>query len=163
MVAFTAVTYFREEQRLRDSWFWLIFFIVPVIVVPSLLLMAPAKALLAVALVLGVVVLVSLLVWFARLETTVTSDAVVVAFHDIWPTRRIKLDDIESFRPKHYTMWDSGGWGVHLGFAGMTYNVSGNEGLHFQLRDGRRVLIGTQRLAEFGAALDRAIAARRTG
>jgi hypothetical protein len=162
MLAFAPVTYFREEQRLRDSWFWLIFFILPVIVVPSLLLAAPARALPAIAIVLGIAVLVSLLVWFARLETTVTSDAVVVAFHDVWPTRRIKLDDIESFRPKEYTIWDSGGWGVHLGFAGMTYNVSGNEGMHFQLRDGRRVLIGTQRLGQFGAALDRAMAARRT-
>jgi len=162
MLAFAPMTYFHEEQRLRDSWFWLVFFIVPVIVVPSLLVAAPGKALLAVALVLGIMVLVSLLVWFALLETTVTSDAVIVAFHEVWPTRRIKLDDIEAFRPKRYTMWDSGGWGVHLGFAGMTYNASGNEGMHFDLRDGRHVLIGTQRPTEFGAALDRAMAARRT-
>ena len=97
---------------------------------------------------------------FARLETTVTPDAVVVSFHGLWPTRTIKLDDIASFEPMHYTMWDSGGWGVHFGLAGMTYNVSGNDGVHFRLTDGRRVLVGTQRPAEFASGIAKAMAAR---
>ena len=59
-----------------------------------------------------------------------------------------------------YTMWDSGGWGVHFGLAGMTYNVSGNDGVHFRLTDGRRVLVGTQRPAEFASGIAKAIAAR---
>ena len=101
------------------------------------------------------------LIFFAHLETEVRTDAVVVHFHGLWPTRRIRLDDIASFDPRRYTMWDSGGWGVHLGLAGMTYNVSGNEGVQFRLRTGSRVLVGTQRPQEFVAAIAKALEARR--
>jgi len=159
MLAFAPMTYFHEEQRLRDSWFWLIV-IVPFAAVLAVSLTTTRMAVGAVAVAVLVGILVTLLLVFARLETTVTPDAVVVSFHGLWPTRTIKLDDIASFEPMHYTMWDSGGWGVHLGLAGMTYNVSGNEGIHFQLEGGGRVLVGTQRSGEFTAAVAKAIGAR---
>ena len=50
----------------------------------------------------------------------------------------------------------------HLGLAGLTYNVSGNEGIHFRLQSGGRVLVGTQRPAEFAAAIAKAMGARGT-
>jgi hypothetical protein len=62
-----------------------------------------------------------------------------------------------------YAIWDSGGWGIHFGLAGMTYNVSGNQGVHFRLTNGGRVLIGTQRPDAFAAAVAKAIAARGRG
>jgi len=108
-----------------------------------------------------VAVAVGALVALARLETTVTEHAVIVMFHGLWPTRRITLDDIAEYAPMHYTMWDSGGWGVHLGLAGLTYNVSGNDGIHFRLKNGSKVLVGTQQPGDFAAAIAKALAARR--
>jgi hypothetical protein len=108
-------------------------------------------------------ILVGALFAWARLETTVNADGVVVMFHGLWPTRRIRLDDIAEYAPMHYTMWDSGGWGVHFGLAGLTYNVSGNDGIHFRLKRGSWVLIGTQRPGEFAAAIAKALAARGSG
>src|SRR5439155_26058653 len=133
---------------------------VPLVVVLSVLLATPSASVAAVAVGLAVGVAVTLLLGLARLETTVTPDAVVVTFHDVWPTRRIKLDDVADYAPMRYGMWDSGGWGVHLGLAGMTYNVTGNEGIHFRLKDRRQVLVGTQRPAEFAAGIAKAMAAR---
>ena len=106
---------------------------------------------------------VALLIGLARLETTVTTDAVVVTFHGLWPTRRIRLDDIAEYAPMHYGMWDSGGWGIHFGLAGLTYNVSGNDGIHFRLTRGSQVLVGTQRPVELAAAIAKAMGASRTG
>ena len=160
MLAFAPMTYFREEQRFRESWLWLAIAI-PIAIVVWALLTTPATPLSASVIVVLVGVAVGALLGFATLETTVTDAAVVVMFHGIWPTRRIKLDDIAEYAPMHYTMWDSGGWGVHFGLAGMTYNVSGNEGIHFQLKDGGRVLVGTQRSGELTAALAKAIGAGR--
>ena len=68
------------------------------------------------------------------------------------------ITDIDDYAPMRYGMWDSGGWGVHLGLAGMTYNVSGNEGMHFRLKDRRQVLVGTQHPAEFAAGIAKASA-----
>jgi hypothetical protein len=159
MLAFGPMPYFREEQRFRESWLWLViaipmaFAIWAVLVTPG----APASAAIA---VVGVTIAVAALFGFAFLETTVTADAVIVKFHGLWPTRRIKLDDISEYAPMHYTMWDSGGWGVHFGLAGLTYNVSGNEGVHFRLVSGSQVLVGTQRPAELAASIAKAMAAR---
>lgn len=159
MLAFAPVTYFHEEQRFRESWLWL-GIAIPIAIVVAFLLATPGVPPSVSWSVLLTGVLVGGLLMLARLETTVTADAVVVRFHGLWPTRRIKLDDIAEVAPMRYTMWDSGGWGVHFGLAGMTYNVSGNDGVHFQLKDGRRVLVGTQRPAELAAAVTKARTAR---
>lgn len=159
MLAFAPVTYFHEEQRFRESWLWLAIAI-PIAIAVWFLLTTPGVPASASSLVVLTGVLVGALFAIARLETTVTGDDVVVRFHGLWPTRRVRLDDIAEVAPMRYTMWDSGGWGVHFGLAGMTYNVSGNDGVHFVLKDGRRILVGTQRPAELAAAIAKARAAR---
>jgi hypothetical protein len=159
MLAFGPVTYFREEQRFRESWLWLAIAIPMAFAVWALLVTPGAPASAAIA-VVGITIAVAALFGFAYLETTVTGDAVVVMFHGLWPTRRIKLDDIAEYAPMRYTMWDSGGWGVHFGLAGLTYNVSGNEGVHFRLKSGAQVLVGTQRPGELAGAIAKARAAR---
>ena len=159
MLAFGPVTYFREEQRFRDSWLWLAIAI-PLALAFWVVLATPGAPVSAAIAVVGVAIAVGALFGLAYLETTVTDDAVIVKFHGLWPTRRIKLDDVADYAPMHYGMWDSGGWGVHLGLAGMTYNVSGNEGIHFRLKDRRQVLVRTQRSAAFAAGLAKAMAAR---
>jgi hypothetical protein len=158
----SAVTYFREEQLFRESRLWLLLAIPFGIAVWRLLVAPGAPRPATIAVVVATVVVVALIA-LARLETTVTADAVVVMFHGLWPTRRIKLDDIAEYAPMHYTMWDSGGWGVHFGLAGLTYNVKGNDGIHFRLKSGARVLVGTQRPGELAAAIAKAQAARRAG
>lgn len=146
------VTFFHEEQRFRASRLWLViavpltFAVLAAVAQPD----APTFAGIGVA---GVVVALVSLVALARLETTVTNVAVVVRFHALWPTRRIPLTDITEYAPVRYRLWDSGGWGVHFGFAGMTYNASGNEGVRFILRNGAKVLIGTQRPQELALAV----------
>ena len=162
MLAFGPVTYFHERQRFRDSWLWLIV-LVPFVVAVSALLATPRAPATAVVFATIIGAAVALLIARARLETTVTADAVVVTFHGLWPTRRITLDDIAEYAPMHYGMWDSGGWGIHFGLAGLTYNVSGNDGVHFRLTRGSQVLVGTQRPVEFATAIAKARGASRTG
>jgi len=86
------MTYFHEEQRFRESWLWLIVLIPLVVAVKATLgePRTPVATILTVAVGIGVALLIGL----ARLETTVTGEAVVVAFHGLWPTRRIGLADI---------------------------------------------------------------------
>jgi hypothetical protein len=160
MLAFGPVTYFREEQRFRDSWLWLAIAI-PMAFALWALIATPGTPFAAAVALVGVAIAVGALLGLAYLETTVTDAAVIVKFHGLWPTRRIRLDDIAEYAPMHYTMWDSGGWGVHFGLAGLTYNVSGNEGVHFRLQNGSQVLVGSQRPAELTSAITKAMAAHR--
>jgi hypothetical protein len=85
----------------------------------------------------------------------------VIKFHGLWPTRTIKTEDIETVEARRYSIWDSGGWGVHLTFRGMAYNVSGNEGVFIHLRRGARVLVGSQRANELAQAIRKALDAVR--
>jgi hypothetical protein len=72
--------YFHEEQRLRDTWLWLIV-VVPVVVAFGALIAASrtptGPAVLAAIIGAGVVGLIGL----SRLETTITDEAVIVTFH----------------------------------------------------------------------------------
>lgn len=159
MLAFNGVTYFHEDQHFRRSWLWVLIAL-PVVAAVASIAARPRTTLTGIVVTLLVALGVALLFAFARLETEVRADGILVRFHGLWPTRRIPLDSIDTYAARHYSIWDSGGWGVHLGLAGMTYNVSGNDGVQLRLKNGSRVLVGTQRPAEFVSAIAKAIEAR---
>ncbi|MDP9265026.1 MAG: hypothetical protein M3O91_02740 [Chloroflexota bacterium] len=154
--------YFHEQQRFRQSWLWVVI-VVPVLVAFVIAVVSPSRetTIIGVAVPLVTAALLAMLFAFVNLETTVTPSDITVSFHGLWPTRRIRYDEIEGYESRSYGILDSGGWGVHFGLAGMTYNVSGNRGVAFALRGGRLVLIGTQRPDEFVAAVGRAMEERR--
>src|SRR5436189_250090 len=88
--------YFHEEQRFARSWSWLLVLLVVVALVAVATAglsprPTPAAAIAAAALVFAVVFVV---LFVARLETEVTADDLVIRFHGLWPTRRVKLADV---------------------------------------------------------------------
>lgn len=151
--------YFHEDQYFRGSFLWATVFAVPVVVAIVALTASPRMTVEAIGVTLAVAAVLTAIFAFTRLETEVRSDSVVVRFHNLWPTRTIPIADILMAEPCHYTILDSGGWGVHLGLAGMTYNVSGNEGVALRLRGGDRVLIGSQRADDLAGAIAEAVSA----
>ncbi len=151
--------YFHEDQHFRGSWLWGALFASPVVVAIVALAASPRLALDTLVVTATVGLLLTAIFSFARLETEVRSDLVIVRFHGLWPTRTIATRDIVEAEPRRYSILDSGGWGVHLGLAGMTYNVSGNEGVALRLRNGDRVLIGSQRAEELARAVADAVSA----
>jgi len=56
------------------------------------------------------------------------------------------LSDIASCRVVTNPWWY--GWGIHLTPAGWLYNISGRQAVELQLRDGRRLRVGTDEPAE---------------
>ena len=161
MLAFDAVTYFHEDQYFRQSWPWILI-AVPIVAAVVALAATPKMTLTAIVVTVLVGIFVTALFAFARLESEVRAEGIYVHFHGLWPTRRIPLGDIEGYEARRYNLWESGGWGVHFTMGGIAYNVSGNEGVVFQLKKGKggRVLVGTQRPAEFAAAIAKAMGAR---
>jgi hypothetical protein len=101
---------------------------------------------------------VLLLVRHARLDVTVTAEAVEIRFAPFHRrTRRIPVTDITDARRRHdRPLAEYGGWGIRLGLSGTAYNVSGSEGVQLVLTSGRRILIGSQRSGELEAAIRRA-------
>jgi hypothetical protein len=154
------MTIFREVQRFRQWWLWLILIPGPGILsfntYRQLMLgkqfgkNAPPNTMLFVLwLLIGIGVPV--LFYAARLVTEVRADGIYarfIPFHRSFlrfPWNAIKKCEARTYRP----IREYGGWGIRIGFSGRAYNVSGNRGLQLELHDGKRILIGSQRTEEF--------------
>jgi len=102
-----------------------------------------------------------LLFFTLRLETEITQEEISFRFPPLvrkW--RIIPREQILQFEAgKYRPVADYGGWGVRQGSGkrGRAYNVSGNLGLTIFLKDGKKVLIGTRRVQAIAAAMDRMI------
>ncbi|HEY6203606.1 MAG TPA: hypothetical protein VI056_11250 [Candidatus Limnocylindria bacterium] len=130
--------------------------VVAVIVLVSLL-SSGAGTLRTAVVTLGALGLVAALLLAASLETTVDREAITVAFHFLWPKRRIPLSDVRKGEATKYSpLLDYGGYGVRLGFHGRAWSVSGDEGVLVEANDGSHVMIGSQRPKELEAAIERA-------
>jgi hypothetical protein len=59
--------------------------------------------------------------------------------------QQIKKEDIERFEVRKYSpVSEYGGWGIKGSRKNKAYNVSGNTGLQLYLKNGKRILLGTQ-------------------
>jgi hypothetical protein len=125
---------FREVQRFRQWWLALLLALSAV--VPGLLL-------------------------FGHLRTEVREDGLHVQYFPFHPSaRRIAFEELESAEARTYDpIREYGGWGLRGASRDAALNVSGNRGVQLVFRDGRRLLIGSQRAEE----LETAIRAGRRG
>ena len=90
------------------------------------------------------------------LRTIVTERDLVVTLGALFPLflRRIRLDEIASAQADTYApIREYGGWGIKGVPGNSALNARGNRGVRLTLRDGRRVLIGSQRPEELAEAL----------
>ncbi|MDH4071103.1 MAG: hypothetical protein OEV30_11855 [Ignavibacteria bacterium] len=91
----------------------------------------------------------------ARLVISITRDQIGYRFRPFHRREHvIRWDEvakaeIRSYRP----IMEYGGWGIRIGAGGRAYNVSGTDGLQLELKDGRKVLFGTQKPHELGAVV----------
>jgi len=162
---------FHETQRFRQQWLWLV---VIVALLPSVGITgygvwrqvvmgkpfgdrpaSDAGLLFAFTLVCVVSAAVIALLWSARLDVSVDEREVLIRFRPFHlKGRSIALSEIAEAQARTYRpIAEYGGWGIRMGFNGMAYNVSGNEGVQLVLASGKRVLIGSQRSRELEAAI----------
>lgn len=113
----------------------------------------------ALLVIVGIVLPIALatLLWAAKLETEVRSEALYVRlfpFHIRY--RKITPADLsECYARTYRPLVEYGGWGIRCGFAGggRAYNMSGNQGVQLIMKDGRKLLIGSQKPDELAGAI----------
>ncbi len=167
---------FREEQRFRQVWIWLL--ILPLCVgVGGFFAWAMVEQLVKgrtvgnqpmsdlMLMIVGPLLILLMagllwLMWAARLVTEVRDDGIYIRFYPFHRGFRGFLwEDIESFEARTYRpILEYGGWGIRIGPDGGAYNVSGNKGLQLNFRFGLAggVLIGSQRPDELAIAAESA-------
>lgn len=94
-----------------------------------------------------------------KLITEVTDEGLSYRFPPlIMKNRIIPKEEISEYTIRKYSpIREYGGWGIRWGSGrtGNAYNVKGNMGLQLQLRNGKKVLFGTQRPEAFLAAVEK--------
>jgi len=145
--------FFAERQWLLRHWWPLL--LLPTLLVPLVLWLAPrngasppwgvfALAGLALGLVAGLVLDVRL-------------DAAGAHYRLLplqWRWRHLAWPEVaRAYLRRYDPLGEYGGWGIKGTSQNRAYNIANDEGLQLELRDGRRVLLGTQRPAELKRAL----------
>jgi len=85
---------------------------------------------------------------FAKLTTTIDRNTIEYRFSPFhFGTHKIFWDTVESYKVVTYNpIRDYGGWGISSGFGKKkVFNVSGDKGLQLHLKNGKHILIGTQK------------------
>ncbi|MQF82624.1 hypothetical protein FIM02_00465 [SAR202 cluster bacterium AD-802-E10_MRT_200m] len=148
-------TIYRETQKFRQWWLWMIVLVGPVFTLGVLARhifgygaiddgLNDITITLIVVFIIGLIFPVFLLVM--RLESQVTGQGLCIRFrpfHWKWiiiPFEKIKLAEPLMYRP----LRDYGGWGIRYGKMGKAYNVSGNRGVLLTFDTGTPILIGSQ-------------------
>ncbi|MBL4592466.1 MAG: hypothetical protein JKX68_01465 [Flavobacteriales bacterium] len=90
--------------------------------------------------------LLLLLFLTANLKTKFKDDGIYYKFFPLqWSYKCIKWSEVKSMEVRQYKpLKEYLGWGIRISTSGTAYNVKGNKGLQLILKNGKRILFGTQ-------------------
>ena len=155
---------FREKQKFSSSLCWVLVcsLVVGVAIIVSVLAIQDSvdAAVLITAILGGIVAPVAIvaLVLLTSLETEVRSDGIYVRlfpFHI--HHRNFPAEDLsECYARTYKPIREYGGWGIRCGFGkgiGRAYNMRGNQGVQLVFKNGKRLLIGSQKPDELAEAI----------
>ena len=165
------VTEFHEEQQFRQPWLWLLLLVITACVIgmfahgmyTQLYLgqswgdrpMSDSALVISAAFSFLISAGLTLLFYKLKLITEVGPDGVHIRFFPL-TRRKITFDSITSCKARTYRpIREYGGWGIRFNRKGNAYNVSGNWGVQLEFRQGRPLLIGTQRPEELADVINK--------
>jgi hypothetical protein len=168
--------FFTEEQKFRSTFVWLIMF--PVWAIVNIVFgiglykqlglgqpwgdePMPDTGLIIVTIAVNLIVIGSaLLMLKTKMIIEIRESGLFYRYPPfIIKEKKISQEEIERYEVRQYKpIREYGGWGFRQrkrGFhnAGLAYNVSGNIGLQLYLKNGKKILFGTQRKEAIGSAI----------
>ncbi|MER2598035.1 MAG: DUF6141 family protein [Caldilineales bacterium] len=160
----TTLTAFHEEQRFRQPWIWLLILgtagvqwwgWIQQIVLGRPFGSNPAPDWVLWLLLLLVGIGLPLLFWNIRLLVKVDANGIEMHYWPLSP-QRIRFEQITGCQvdSDYQPLQRYGGWGVRGSAQSRAYSVAGKQAVRLALRDGRELLIGTQRPTDLALAID---------
>ncbi len=135
---------FTEKQQFNQWWLWLLLAVS--LAVPAILLFKEASE--KSGGFSGLIIILSVIILFVvlRMTTVVTKENIQLTYFP-FVNKTINLADIETMKVINYGF--VGGWGIRFWTQyGTVYNVRGNKGLHIKFKNGKQLVIGTQKPQE---------------
>ena len=150
---------FKEEQRFNQTWIIVLIAvsaIVPVFVVTKEYLDKPDSfSVLEFMGILALIIVATGFIFFFKLSTRIDEEGIHYKFFPfqlkfkLLPWNEIKIANVRTYD----AISEFGGWGLKGGVLwnkskGRAINVSGDIGIQLQLKNGKKLLIGTQKKEE---------------
>lgn len=141
---------FTEKQRFTQWWIWLIFIVIGLFtgygVYKQLVLQEPfgnnPMSNIGLLIFSGFILGIILLFFIMQLKTTINEQGITMHFRP-FTRKQIAWEEITKLEVLDYGF--VGGWGIRLWTNyGTVYNIKGSKGLALELKDGKKLLIGTQ-------------------
>ncbi len=165
------VSAFHEEQQFRQPWVWLLLLAVTVCIagvfahgIYTQLYLGQTwgdRPMSNTALVISATFSflfsagITLLFCKLKLTTEVGPNGIYIRFFPL-TSRKISFDSITSCKARTYRpIREYGGWGIRFSRKGRAYNVSGNRGVQLEFKQGRSLLIGSQKAEELAHAINK--------
>ena len=143
---------FKEEQRFTQTW--LIVIIVISLIVPLAIILKEIDKLSTSEIIIsiGTIILASGLIFLFKLTTRIDEKGIHYKFFPFHlKFKTVVWNDIENAYIRTYdAISEYGGWGIRGGTLwykakGKAINISGNIGIQLELKDGKKLLIGTNK------------------
>ena len=160
-------TYFKERQKFTQIWLWIMLIGVTGVSFygkyQTLYLkqafgnIEPTDSIFHIGdLIMGLMLLLFLT---ANLKTEIRKDGLYYKFFPFhFRFRHIDWANVKTMKLRQYSpIGEYLGWGIRFGFgpSGRAYNVKGNKGLQLVLKNGKRILFGTQQPDELQQAIEK--------
>ncbi len=158
-------TLFTEKQKFRQIWAMMILIGVSVVMVfgfvRQIILGIPFGNNPAPDWMMYVMVLIPVAIFglflILTLNTRLDKNGIAFKFFPLHrKDRLIKWESVKKVYVRKYKpIAEYGGWGFRKGRSGLAYNTSGNMGLQIELKDGKKILLGTQKPDELRRTLEK--------
>lgn len=139
---------FKENQNFWTWWLCLLLFGLLGVEVYQSYIGYVETGVLTFAVSFWIMLTVVLLFALFRLKTTIDEDGIEITFIPFAYKKRWKWDEIGKVYLRTYALTDFGGWGYRVSSQGIAYNTRGKNGIQMILKNGRKIMIGTQRPEE---------------
>lgn len=148
---------FKEQQRFTQTWLivLLIVSVIPAVVIIAKEYVEGKMTVSDFLMTLLLIIFATCFIFFFKLKTRIDEKGIYFRFFPFhfkdkfYPWQDIRKAYVRTYDP----ISEYGGWGLKGGFfwnkkKGVAYNVSGDIGIQLELKNGKKVLIGTNRKSE---------------
>jgi hypothetical protein len=147
---------YEENQPFDQIWLWVILSMELVLILIPLIL--TGQSIWFISGMVGIMVLTMALLGSLKLYTRIDAGGVhyrMSIFH--WKEQHIPWEEVDQIYVRKYSpILEYGGWGVRYGMRkGRAFNVRGNYGIQIVKKNGKKILLGTQKPDEAALHLSR--------
>jgi hypothetical protein len=154
--------FFKESQKVDLGWRWIFFIGLYILMCWALIEQLKEESdlasIVAISFSIAIIIIFNVIVIIMQLETIIDKNKITYRYKPFHAKpKEILWNDVEDCYFRYYKpLKEYGGHGIQPGIKfGKSYTVSGNNGLQLVLKNGKKILIGTQKPKELQKVIEK--------